>query len=424
MTSLATSLQSTEPAPARSVPDTLSRTVLLVILLGATLLQRFAIPLGSAQLALTNVVTWSSIALLLVSGRMVVDLNRLLLFSAMASVLLLTSLIGEKRTSVESIALLLVIYGIYVWQMRSSRAEHAYALRLFQSIMTLFAAVGLAQFFAQFVVPREWLFPFDLVIDQSYFMSSYNYIIPLSYGSEVIKSNGVVFLEPSFFSQFLAIGLVIECLFFLRWTRLFLLGAALFVSFSGTGLTLAALFIPWILVRRGQLKVLLLIAITLCLLFLIRQSIYLDVFMARSTELGSTDTSGFGRFIGPMWLISDYLVDDPLKLLFGIGAGSIEGYVQQTAYLSHDPPWAKVLFEYGLVGGVSFFAYFLYCVMARSPSPTLSAALLYLFLFLGGYLLSGPMHAMILVLIALHRPPAGPAGNTFGSAEKFNRLAI
>ena len=72
----------------------------------------------------------------------------------------------------------------------------------------------------------------------------------MGYGSHEYRANGVFLLEPSFFSQVLAVGIVAELCTFGRLSRLALFGLALIVSYSGTGLIVLAVCLPLCLIGR------------------------------------------------------------------------------------------------------------------------------------------------------------------------------
>ena len=67
---------------------------------------------------------------------------------------------------------------------------------------------------------------------------------PIEYGSEYYKSNGVFMLEPSHFSQILALGVIAELASRRRTTRLAILSLALLTTYSGTGPLLLAIMSP------------------------------------------------------------------------------------------------------------------------------------------------------------------------------------
>jgi hypothetical protein len=77
------------------------------------------------------------------------------------------------------------------------------------------------------------------------------------------------------------------------------------------------------------------------------------------------------------------------------------------SYAVHDPTWAKLFFEYGLVGFVPFSAFVVACFFADSPSRWLSAALFVDYVLLGGNLVNPRLHPLILVLAILHTTRGG-----------------
>ena len=101
------------------------------------------------------------------------------------------------------------------------------------------ALIGVAQFVGQFVFGADIAFFLDKHLPENVTVSGYNSLIPLYWDSPVYKSNGVFFLEPSFLSQYMAVAIILELLFFSNWKRVVLYAAAMFASFSGTGMVLA-----------------------------------------------------------------------------------------------------------------------------------------------------------------------------------------
>ena len=83
----------------------------------------------------------------------------------------------------------------------------------------------------QFVAKPEWMFPLDMFLPEQLFISQFNLRIPITDSLPYLKGNGLVFLEPSHFSQFLAFSILIELAYFRRLPRLALLGLAYLTSF-------------------------------------------------------------------------------------------------------------------------------------------------------------------------------------------------
>jgi hypothetical protein len=108
-------------------------------------------------------------------------------------------------------------------------------------------------------------------------------------------------------------------------------------------------------------------------------------------------------------LIRDFLMPSPLNLLFGMGPGTIDAAVDRAsynAYVAHDPTWIKLIFEYGLIGGMATFAYFVSAMYVGADNKLFRTVLLFTWLFLGGYLLSGLINILLVALGALHSRPA------------------
>lgn len=400
-------------APAASATDRVGHVLLWCVFLSVTVLQRFAITAGGeAQIALGFAVSMVPIALLVATRRLVISSLRLVAFCGMAAAILLSLVLGDQiSNSVSSLALLLVIGLLYVFQFRADLGADLGLdpARIFRTLMTILAVVGIAQFFLQFVVPSDFAFPIDAFVPEAVLMRDFNTLNPLYYGSPILKANGVVLLEASHFSQFVAIALIIELMRFRSPLRIALYALALFVAFSGTGLSLVALFGPLVLIRQGKIGLLLIGVLALAILFSAGEMVHLSLFTDRLAEFGSTRSSGFARFVGPFWFMGEYLFNDPQHLFFGMGGGSITPFLKQAAYFTHDTSWAKLLFEYGLVGFVAFLGYFLICAFDRTSNAVIAGMATYTFLLLGGYLLATYMHLLFLALSVWHRPaPATP----------------
>ena len=61
---------------------------------------------------------------------------------------------------------------------------------------------GLLQMAVQFVAKPEWMFPLDMFLPEQLSISQFNLRIPITDSLPYLKGNGLVFLEPSHFSQF------------------------------------------------------------------------------------------------------------------------------------------------------------------------------------------------------------------------------
>lgn len=384
---------------------------LAVTLLSCIFLQRFAIPVGTVQIAVSFAISYAAFAYLLLSGSMAINPILAVTYLGVAAALTLVALTSDDTLSLSSYIYLLSIYALYLFRLKHKAGAYERTLDLYQNAMMVCAVLGLAQFAGQFAVGWEMVFPIDLYVSPTFLMEKFNVIIPLTYSSSIMKANGVVFLEPSFFSQFLALSLVIELLHRKRARRLALILAGMIVSYSGTGLSLAVLFSAWILLRQGNFRLVMLACATLIILVIGGEAFNLSIFFDRIGEFGSRESSGFARFISPFYLISDFLISSPKNFLFGLGPGSILAGVSLAAsydYLAHDATWIKLLFEYGAIGSLLLLGYMALALFAGARDRILAGAILYLFLFLGGYLLNGIMHSVFVTLLVWHNMSSVP----------------
>jgi hypothetical protein len=381
-------------------------SVTLAAMLASTLfLTRFALTLGERELSLPLVVVLAGSVLLIVTGAIQVSQTRVLLFSAaMVAMLLSIVLGGGVRVSWASYLNVVLLYACWVAVVPDD-AEFERTIRLFRGFMIIVTAAGILQFFGQLALGGPTLFTWAGVFPRNLLSHGYNYVIPVS-GIGLNKSNGFFLVEPSSFSQFTALAIIIELEFFKPSWRLALFGAGLALSFSGTGLMLFLAIVPLYMIRRGWGGLLVLgFPIALFAAALVagpRLAMLLD----RVGEFGSNQSSGFARFLSPFYLIDEYLFPRLDTTLFGMGPGAIEPFFKIAAYQIHDPTWGKLIFEYGLVGTIPFMGFVVYCFFGGTRSIWLSTALFFNYLVLGGNLVDARLQVLILVLVVLQNRPA------------------
>jgi hypothetical protein len=310
---------------------------------------------------------------------------------------------GAGRVSPMSFLLLAVLYLGYVFVVDGDEATYATVIAAFRRIYLIVAFAGIAQFLAQIVVRGPTLFTFRGVIPDMFLALEYNYVDPTDFLPGFYKSNGFFLPEPSIFGQVMGLALITEVLFFRPSYRLLVIGLALFVSFSGTGAVLCLLFIPLLLLRQGNPVLLLLAAMLAVLLVIFAGSPYLAPYLNRFGEFGSTYSSGFARFLSPLYLFSDFIFTSTRNTLFGLGPGAIESFFNNYYTEVHDPTWGKLFFEYGLVGTLPFALFVTCSFFADAPVKPLAGALFFNWLLFGGYLLSPPIAGLILPLAVWHR---------------------
>ena len=223
-------------------------------------------------------------------------------------------------------------------------------------ILVIIAILGIVQFFAQFV--GLGLFSFrDFLPDKWSFEVGFNLQNPIG-TTNYFKANGFFLLEPSVFSQFMAIGLAAEILILQRVRYVLLLLSGLIVSLSGTGWLILGSFIFAVAVgmkSRGivlAFTTLAVLGVALGILDFVSPEFF-DSFVGRVGEFSSPGSSAHGRFISPFWLAGDVIWRAPWALWTGIGPGRSERLISTTYVAGLNTP-AKVLLDFGIL---AMFAY-------------------------------------------------------------------
>lgn len=405
-----TRLARTGAGPAGAEPDCppITRTVLAAILFSTVFLTRFALSSSAthSELSLVLVVLLLGVALLVLTGGLKVHVTRAVLFGVTMVAMLLSTLMNiGHQTSSTSLLNLLALYFCYIF-VAPGEGTYAWAIRLFRRFMLIVAIAGIAQFFAQFALHGPTLFTFQGIVPDNLLSHGFNYVIPVSGLNNINKSNGFFLVEPSSMSQMMTLAIIVELLYFRASWRLAVLGLGLLLAFSGTGLVMFVLVVPWLLVRTGR-GVLVAIAVPVLILAIAVGAVtHIDQAFNRASEFSDTQSSGFARFISPFYLFRDYILPYLSTTLFGLGPGSIEPFFSKTSYLIFDPTWGKLFFEYGLVGTLPFAVFVLYSFFAGARSGWLSLALFIDYLVMGGNLLDARLNALILFLVVFQGRPA------------------
>ena len=401
-------------APDRALIDPLRRTsgssTLLPVkclLVALVMFQRFVVPGTSISVALP--VVFAMLAVLALRGHVQADPVTFGLFLGAMSVAVLMNALssagGNPWFSLNSLLLLIVIYLPLSARLSPGlRRDLPELLEFFQKLMVAAAVACVLQWAAQVA---GWQFT-DLlgVLPENLLASSqdFNLSYPLYYGSAIYKANGVVFLEASFASQFLALAIIVQLLLRGRSWRLVLFGAALLATLSGTGLLLLAGGLVVLMLRRGgrwASRYVVGIAIAVAVVGLTPAG---NLIADRSTESSQQGSSGNIRFVAPYENVLSAVFANPTVLAIGRGAGTIDRDTDFFSPLGVDanyPALPKLLGEYGLPTTLIFFAFVSRVYLWRVPSPTLAAVAIMLYLVLSSALLQPPIVYLCWVLTGL-----------------------
>lgn len=382
------------------------RRCLVLALFASIFLQRFAIPVGEDGLAINLLVTLAVLSVLAIRGVFSLDPVRTVMFFALGTAVSLSTALNAGTASLPSMVLMLVMYVPFTLALNVTDGVFRGCVSAFQKMVLVCAICGVAQFVAQFVIGSDNLFTFHGFVPESFLLPNFNTANPLTWDSPYYKSNGFFLLEPSTFSQYLAIAIVLELLFYGVTLRLLAFGIALPTSYSGTGLVLLVLLLPWLMLHLRAYGAIVggLAFIGLAVFF---GSLWnIDALLNRINEFQSEDSSANARFIAGAWLIGEFLLSSARDVVFGLGPGAYAQHTPLVSYEAHDPAWAKMLFEYGLIGSAIFWPFFFVSLFGNSPSRWISTALLIGYFTFGGMLLDPRLQILILVFCVWPKQPA------------------
>lgn len=370
--------------------------VLGVCLFLVIALQRFALPVGPEGISLTLVLGLLCVLALVLSGGLAHDPSRVMLFAVAAAACGLATWVvalTSGQGSLNSYLLLVVVYLPWLFRVPDARGRRTgvtWISGLFVKIMLAFGLVAIAQLAAQMAGVWTYRDPLENV-PQQWLLADFNTTIPIEYASPIMKSQGVLFLEPSFLCQFLAVAVLIGIMRRLPLWQLLVLGVAMFCTYSGTGMVLLVAGLVLILVRSPRKirpSMVILAALALVALLL---SPYAAPLLARSAEVGDSSSSLSLRFVEPYQQVAQGLQASPVRYLTGAGAGTAERLLEndregsgQAVVYTVAP---KLLFEYGLFAGSAFVLFMLVTLLRRAPSRVVPGALVVMLGFLSGSLL-------------------------------------
>lgn len=379
------------------------------ILFAALVLQRFGFPFPGKPVNIVGPIGIGLAAWGVLNGTLAFDRGRLAAYCALAACAMLglawhalsPSGFGEGA-NLQSLSqfLLLTSFACLTF------AEPVDERRFFREVNRWFAIIavaGVLQFVLQFVGLRVFAFT-GIVPDALLYEFPYNLQIPTGF-SDALKSNGFFLVEPSVFSQVMALALIIEVLAFRRVAFLCLFVAGLLTSFAGTGwivlgsfVAAAGLGLGWrgLAIAGGMVLV-------VAVLFGVVSTFAPDVagaFQQRMDEISRPSTSGHRRFITPFWLLDDTLTSTPSAALLGLGSGISERLTMPYAYDVNTP--IKIALDYGFP---ALLIYVLLFVMGRK-SPVQAAILVpaaVMFFITGSYTQFPPMLFLVLLLTSVAR---------------------
>ena len=358
-----------------------------ITLLSAVFLQKIALPGTDGVYPLNLFIFPAVTAAAFLAGVLEINTIAFIWYALFVVVgTLSAALSSSPHVSVLSLGFLVVAQFPLVFRCVPPYMPYRRVMNFLSTVGCISALIGVMQFTSQFVVGVDVAFFLDTHLPASVTVTGYNALIPLYWSSPVFKSNGVFFLEPSFFCQFLAIAVVAELMLGPRAVRLLILTAGLVCSYSGTGLTMLALFLPFYFLRHGHSRLLFFATLIAAGLILFGDVLRLDAFTRRLSEFSDVQSSGWARFLSMFTVLQRVVYANDLTFFLGRGPGTVQEQFRLFSFNAFDPTWGKVIYEYGLLGSLVYFRFF-YLAFCKGPKG-LRFAVGYTYLFLGGYLLN------------------------------------
>lgn len=356
--------------------------------------QRLVVPIGSFQIPVIFFVVYFCIVIILLNKRIKPEKGRLISFYTFTFLAFILFLFNSDA-SLFSLAFLVFLYIPLIFVFKKTASNfHTRLLKYFQKLMLLAAIIGIVQFTSQYV--GFYYQDFFQYLPQNFVQQGYNTSYQIQWGSIYFKSNGVFFLEPSFFSQFLALSLIIEFIYFKRIKNILAYLAALLCTFSGTGLLL---LIPFGVITILKLKPSRLVP--LVILIIITFSIFLTsefgrVTMTRVNEFSTPGTSGYIRFVAPFKAVIDITKENPIAIFTGLGPGAVDDLA--IGYSANFSAIPKLIIEYGLIATISFLTFLFISFFHKTKSYIISMSLLTLYILLSGNLLQAQTVYLVYIL--------------------------
>lgn len=379
-----------------------SNYILLINLISIIFLQKIGVPVsGGTFLFLSFFILGATCAYGALSGALVVRPVAATLFLLASGFMVLSQLLSVGNFSFTALALMIVMQLPYIFIMPDGKSLPGVELLIFRTCMTILAIFGIIQFFSQYLVGSGIAFFIDYNIPKFMAMPGFHSLNAVEYAGSIFKSNGVFLVEASLFSQFLAIAIIIEIIYFKSLARLALYVLGVAVTFSGTGLIILFTAFPLYLIHKKKILTLILFCAALISSPVWAPLVGLEKTVERASEFTSPKSSAYARFISPTIYINKDLFPSLQGIMFGGGAGALPWSADNSKdFQIFNPTWAKLFYEYGLLGTMFYVLFMGYIFKSSPASFFLKFALFVQFWLLAEYLTPPIAHILILSFIA------------------------
>lgn len=383
-------------------------TALKTMIVGAIFMARLGIN-GVFPLPVSLATTPLALGWLVANGHAKISIARFWLWLFLVIGALISYMIAIGRpgvaTSIQSMLLYIGLFAMFLAPIPLERPQFLRYYRMLANISAVLCLIGAAQYAIQYVVKLPFLFSWRTIVPAG-FLIEFNTLNETAWGSGIYKANGFFLMEASHLSQLGARGALIAAII-LRDPRYFIpVVIGMLTAYSGTGFILLALFgiIPLFALFFSSRRLAPIGAIGLLMLPVVVGLAWvplnLELFVSRIGEVDSPQSSAYARFVSGSLLLNAVDNKDFATLLFGVGPGLSQYYLDAIGPGSamFASTWVKLLIEYGFIGIITFCAFVYFCVYSTTKKHWLAAAFLFHFTYLDGALLV-PQQVFVLLLL-------------------------
>ena len=288
---------------------------------------------------------------------------------------------SPEYASLTSLLLLFVLYVPFHFRLRLGldlRDVQDYIQRVFVAVVVAISVIAVLQLVAVNALGLSVLKNISVVLPDE-IKAAGIYRFDREGGGGIAKANGFFLREASTLSIVTAFAILIEYFSLARKRILGILAAGLLASISGSGvfIVLVGLVFPSSFRRVPYFVVLSLLVV---LLVISASEIPgLGLWVDRLSEFHIEGSSGYARYVAPFEMVQRGFDQGSSAIWFGNGAGSYLRTILllQRKYEISDPTWAKLLYEYGVMGFVLIPAVFMARLYSSSLRPEICNAILF-----------------------------------------------
>jgi hypothetical protein len=407
MSSITATVSAANPVAALQLDVELSSSGKFLIgfsIVSVLFLGQIAYNIGEFPLASDLIAYALTASYLLASGYAAVSVPSFFIYICAVAVAAFRIPFATSTTSWSSFLLLCVLYAPFSFRLVKRAEIEAileYIIKVYVLAAAVIAAVALIQLVLVNFLKLSALTNIYFVLPQA--IRGAGHYTFLREGGGLIKPNGFFLRESADLSLVTGLAFLIEYHSKRRLIYLGLLAAAVLVSLSGSGIIaiIAGFLLPrtW---SRAPLFVAYFAAFVLIIYVLYSlDDPFLNLWFGRFSEFSNPNTSGYARFVAPWEMVQNSFDRDLLATWLGNGAGSFfrDLALQRFTYEVADPTWAKITYEYGLLGFVLFFA--LVMIRLYSSSLRVEACHFLMLSWIGFSFLLKPGYVLLIWLLTL-----------------------